>query len=112
LHKEVGVKNDNSVNILNQINNGELGMFINIKLIIIIVNDKYVLKLLEDRLFASDAMINGWIITGFPKNIAQINFLKSNLNFNPSLVILLGLDDEFVLKKSSSRMLDTSTGIY
>lgn len=74
------------------------------------MNDKYVLKLLEDRLYASDAMINGWIITGFPKNIAQINFLKSNQNFLPSLVVQLGLDDEYVQKKSSSRRIDTSTG--
>ena len=74
------------------------------------MNDKYVLKLLEDRLYASDCMINGWIITGFPKNIAQINFLKSNLNFVPSLVVLLGLDDEYVHKTSNSRRLDTSTG--
>jgi len=74
------------------------------------VNDKYVLKLLEDRLYASDAMINGWILTGFPKNIAQINFLKSNQNFLPSLVVQMGLDDEYVQKKSASRRIDTSTG--
>ena len=55
-------------------------------------------------------MINGWIITGFPKNIAQIHYLKSNPTFNPSLVVLLGLDDEFVIKKSASRRLDPTTG--
>ena len=55
-------------------------------------------------------MINGWIITGFPKNTSQINYLKSNQNFNPSLVILLGLDDEYVIKKSATRRLDTSSG--
>jgi adenylate kinase family enzyme len=55
-------------------------------------------------------MINGWIITGFPKNSTQVDFLKKNLNFTPSLVVLIGLDDEYIQKRSSSRRLDTSTG--
>ena len=45
-------------------------------------------------------MINGWIITGFPKNISQIHYLKSNPTFNPSLVIIIGLDDEYIIRKS------------
>ncbi len=75
-----------------------------------IVPDELIVDLVRERLEKHDCMINGWIITGFPKNIAQINFLKSNLNFVPSLVVLLGLDDEFVHKTSLSRRLDTSTG--
>ncbi len=101
------MKNDNSINILNSINAGELG---NNTPFNTIVDDKFVLKLLETRLFASDAMINGWIITGFPKNKEQINFLQNKPNFNPSLVVQLGLDDEYVQKKSAARRLDTASG--
>ena len=47
LKKEIANKNENSKLILEKIENGEL------------VDDKFVLKLLEDRLFCSDCMING-----------------------------------------------------
>lgn len=55
LKKEIKMKNGNSREILDAWNNNDL------------VNDKFILKLLEDRLFCSDCMINGWIVTGFQK---------------------------------------------
>jgi len=100
LLKEIGNKNDNSQAILQSMNNGEL------------VNDKFVLKLLEDRLFASDCMINGWILTGFPKNISQIHYLKSTKAINPSKIINLYLDDEVTTKRSASRRLDPLSGKF
>ena len=100
LLKEIGNKNDNSLAILTSMTNGEL------------VNDKFILKLLEDRLYASDCMINGWILTGFPKCNAQIHYLKSNKAFNPSKVINLYLDDELTAKRSSQRKLDPVSGRF
>ena len=67
LEKEISLKNENSQIILNALNNNEP------------VPDKFVLKLLEDRLFCSDCMINGWIVTGFPYSQGQINFID-NMN--------------------------------
>lgn len=100
LLKEIGHKNDNSLAILAAMNAGEL------------VADKFILKLLEDRLFASDCMINGWILTGFPKNNAQIHYLKSTKSFNPSKVINLYLDDEVSSKRSAIRRLDPISGRF
>lgn len=100
LNAEVRKSNDNSRIILEALNSGSL------------VEDKYVFKLLEDRLFASDAMINGWILTGFPKNTAQLKYIESEHNraFKPSLVVSIELEDDIVLKRSSLRRVDPMTG--
>ena len=57
LKKEIEPKNENSIIILNFLGRNEL------------VDDKFVLKLLEERLYASDCIINGWIVTGFPNKL-------------------------------------------
>jgi len=100
LNAEVKKSNDNSGAILYCMDKGDL------------VDDKYVFKLLEERLFASDAMINGWILTGFPKNSSQLKFIESEYNkaFKPSLIVSIELEDEVVVKKSSMRRIDPYTG--
>ena len=100
LNSEIRKNNDNSKSILNTMNKGEL------------VDEKYVLSLLEERLFASDAMINGWILTGFPKNSSQLKFIEGEYNkaFKPSLIVCIELDDDYVIKQSSLRRIDPSTG--
>lgn len=100
LNAEIKNSNDSSKEILAAMNKGEL------------VEDKYVHKLLENRLFASDAMINGWIITGFPKNSAQLRFIETEYNksFKPSLIVVIETDDEFVSKRSKMRRIDPYTG--
>lgn len=55
-------------------------------------------------------MINGWIITGFPKNAEQMEKLNSELSLYPSLVIVLKLEKDYIIKKSASRRLDPSSG--
>jgi len=57
-------------------------------------------------------MINGWILTGFPKNAAQMYYLENNINntFKPSLVVIVDMDDEFSTKRAGSRKIDPSTG--
>ena len=57
LKKEIQKKNENSKIILSSLEKNEL------------VDDKFVLKLLEERLYASDCIINGWIVTGFPNKL-------------------------------------------
>jgi adenylate kinase family enzyme len=57
-------------------------------------------------------MINGWILTGFPKNAAQMYYLENNINntFKPSLVVIVDMDEEFSSKRAESRKIDPSTG--
>jgi adenylate kinase family enzyme len=100
LNKEINNKNDNSISILRNVNEGEL------------VGDKFCEKLVEDRLFASDAMINGWILTGFPKNKSQLYFMLNNQNYclTPSLMVMLDLEDDYVVKRSNLKRIDPVTG--
>jgi adenylate kinase len=101
LNKEISLKNENSKLILESIENGEL------------VNDKFVLKLLEDRLFCSDCMINGWIVTGFPKSKGQINFMDNmNPSIKPSLVCLVHVDENVIVDKAKKIKYDPKTGKY
>lgn len=100
LNSEVKKANENSKVIIQDTEKGEL------------VDNKIIFKLLEDRLFASDAMINGWILTGFPKSSSQMKFIENEHNraFKPSLIISIELEDEIVMKRSMMRRIDPFTG--
>lgn len=101
LEKEIALKNENSEIILNALNNNEP------------VPDKYVLKLLEDRLFCSDCMINGWIVTGFPYSQGQINFIESmNPALKPSLLAVIDMDEKLIQEKASKIRFDPQTGKF
>jgi len=99
LNREIKAKNDNSSTILNCVNAGEL------------VPDKFVFKLLEDRMYASDCMINGWILTGFPKTTTQLHYLEQiNTSLKPSLIIIIEHDYKTVEERSNLRRIDPLTG--
>jgi adenylate kinase len=99
LNKELRRNNENSQIILNCLNTGDL------------VPDKYVFKLLEDRLYASDCMINGWILTGFPKTASQLHYLDLvNPTFKPSLIVIIQHEYKTVEDRSSQRRIDPLTG--
>ena len=101
LKKEIERKNENSKIILSSLENNEL------------VDDKFVLKLLEDRLYASDCMINGWIVTGFPKSNLQINFMeKLNPEIKPSLIAVINIDSKKIEEKAKKIKYDPKTGKY
>lgn len=71
-----------------------------------------VFKILEDRLFSSDCMINGWILTGFPKNSSQMFYLENNINntFKPSLIVIVDMDEDYSTKRAGTRRIDPTTG--
>ena len=101
LRKEIEKKNENSKIILASLEKNEL------------VDDKFVLKLLEDRLYASDCMINGWIVTGFPKSNLQINFMeKLNPEIKPSLIAVIDTDSKNIEEKAKRIKYDPKTGKY
>lgn len=68
--------------------------------------------MLEERLYATDCMINGWILTGFPKTSSQMNYIfnHNHRQFKPSLAVIIEVEDEFILKKASNRKIDPTTG--
>ena len=101
LRKEIEKKNENSKAILEFLEKNEL------------VDDRIVLKLLEDRLFCSDCMINGWILTGFPKSQLQINFMeKLNPEIKPSLIAIVDTDPKVIEEKAKKIKYDPKTGKY
>lgn len=71
-----------------------------------------VFKILEDRLYSSDCMINGWILTGFPKNSSQMFYLENNINntFKPSLIVIVDMDEDYSTKRAGTRRIDPTTG--
>jgi adenylate kinase len=99
LKKEISSKNENSKNILDSLESNDL------------VNNKHILKLLEDRLYSSDCMINGWIITGFPKSELQINYMeKMSSEIKPSLIALVDADKKTIEEKAEKKLYDPKTG--
>ena len=101
LKKEIQKKNENSKIILSYLEKNEL------------VDDKFVLKLLEDRLFSSDCMINGWILTGFPRTNLQINFMeKMSPEIKPSLISFIYMENKNIEEKAKKIKYDPKTGKY
>ena len=101
LKKEIQKKNENSPIILSQLEKNEL------------VDDKFVLKLLEDRLFSSDCMINGWILTGFPRTNLQINFMENmQPEIKPSLIAVIDMENKNIEEKAKKIKYDPKTGKY
>lgn len=99
LKKEISMKNSNSQEILQALNNNDL------------VPDKFILKLLEDRLYCSDCMINGWIVTGFPISETQINFIDNmDPAIKPNLVALIDVDEKVIYEKAANIRCDPKTG--
>ena len=100
LKREIEKKNENSKNILDALDRNDT------------VDNKYVLKFLEERLYSSDCTINGWVITGFPKSELQINYMdhmKSEIR--PNLIVLIDPDEKRIEENADKKRYDPCTGI-
>ena len=101
LKKEIQKKNENSEIILSFLEKNEL------------VEDKFVLKLLEDRLYSSDCRVNGWILTGFPRTNLQINYIeKMSPEIKPSLIAVIDMENKNIEDKAKKIQYDPKTGKY
>ena len=99
LKKEIEAKNENSKNILEALDKNEN------------VDNKYVLKFLEDKLYSSDCSINGWIITGFPKSELQINYIENmKSQIKPNLIVLIDADERKIEENANKKRYDPLTG--
>jgi adenylate kinase len=99
LRKEISSKNENSKNILASFEKNDL------------VHNKHILKLLEDKLYSSECMINGWIITGFPKSDLQINYMeKMNSEIRPNLIALIDADENKIKENAEKKRYDPKNG--
>ena len=99
LTREISARNENSMNILSSLEQNDL------------VHNKHILKLLEDRLYCSDCMINGWIVTGFPKSELQINYMeKMNSEIKPSLIAVIDADEKKIEENAEKKKYDPRSG--
>ena len=100
LKREIEKKNENSKNILDALDRNDT------------VDNKYVLKFLEERLYSSDCMINGWVITGFPKSELQINYMENmKSEIRPNLIVLIDPDEKRIEENADKKRYDPCTGI-
>ena len=101
LRKEINLKNENSQIILDAINANEP------------VPDKFILKLLEDRLCCSDCLINGWIVTGFPQSQSQINYMDNmKPALKPSFLVVIDMDEKVIEEKASKIRFNPETSQF
>ncbi len=68
-----------------------------------LVNDSLVISIVEKKLLANS---QGWLLDGFPRNIAQANLLEKLLKkiLQPiQLVLLIEIDDETLIQRMLAR---------
>ena len=77
-----------------------------------LVSDEVITTLLRNRITASDAK-NGYILDGYPRNIAQAkiyNDLLDELHYDKGVVIFFDIDKERALKRTLSRIVCANCG--
>ncbi|XP_016157955.1 PREDICTED: adenylate kinase 8 isoform X3 [Ficedula albicollis] len=73
------------------------------------VPDDLVLKLLTERLSALDCLTNGWVLSGFPRDVQQGEQLQQ-AQINPNRVFFFNLPYESIMERLSQRRTDPVTG--
>jgi adenylate kinase len=73
-----------------------------------LVPDKVIMELVHERLSQKDCK-KGFILDGFPRTIAQAEFLEEK-NIHIDAVISLEVDEEEIVRRLSGRMMDPKTG--
>ena len=78
-----------------------------------LVPDELVLKMVSARLSEKDAAETGFLLDGFPRTVAQAEFLESFLNKQGKkldAVLLFGVEDELLVSRLSNRRTCKSCG--
>ena len=77
-----------------------------------LVSDEVITTLLKNRITKEDCK-NGYILDGYPRNIAQAktyNDLLESLNYEKGVVIFFDIDKETALKRTISRIICPNCG--
>lgn len=77
-----------------------------------LVSDEVITTLLKNRITKSDCL-NGFILDGYPRNLAQAkkyNELLDELNFNKGIVIFFDIEKEIALERTLSRIICPKCG--
>ena len=77
-----------------------------------LVSDEVITTLLKNRITSKDCL-NGYILDGYPRNLAQAkkyNELLDELNIDKGVVIFFDIDKETALKRTLSRIICPNCG--
>lgn len=77
-----------------------------------LVSDEVITTLLKNRITKSDCL-NGYILDGYPRNLAQAkkyNNLLEELHYDSGAVIFFNIDKEVALKRTLSRIICPNCG--
>ena len=77
-----------------------------------LVSDEVITTLLKNRITSKDCL-NGFILDGYPRNLAQAKKFKDlldELNINKSIVIYFNIDKDTALKRTLSRIICPNCG--
>lgn len=75
-----------------------------------LVPDSLIISMIRQRLQQEDAVTNGWLLDGFPRNKEQALALDVE-GFAPDLFILLDCPDEVILERVEGRRVDPATNV-
>ncbi|XP_051664146.1 adenylate kinase 8 isoform X2 [Manacus candei] len=73
------------------------------------VPDNLVLELLTQRLSSLECLTDGWVLSGFPRDIEQAEKLQKS-QINPNRVFFFNLPYESIMERLSQRRTDPITG--
>ena len=77
-----------------------------------LVSDEVITTLLKNRITSKDCL-NGFILDGYPRNLAQAkiyNNLLEELNLDKGVVIFFDIDKDIALKRTLSRVVCQNCG--
>lgn len=75
-----------------------------------LVPDSLIISMIRRRLQEEDAIMNGWLLDGFPRNKEQALALDAE-GFAPDLFILLDCPDDVLVERVEGRRVDPATGV-
>lgn len=74
-----------------------------------LVPDSLVISIIRERLLVDNALSNGWILDGFPRNKEQAIALDA-AGFCPQIFIVLDVPDDVLVERVEGRRVDPLTG--
>lgn len=73
------------------------------------IPDEVYMREIRERMKQSDAVVNGWVVCGFPSTVDQIQLLRAE-KVIPNLVCLFEQPFETSVARLGNRRIDPNTG--
>lgn len=74
-----------------------------------LVPDSLIISIIRERIHKEDAILNGWLLDGFPRNKEQAIALDA-AGFSPQIFLVMDVPDEVLVERVEGRRTDPVTG--